>query len=218
MKTIIPAGALFVILQWWSGVLQVVSAVWYERLLRKYQSHWLVQLEKVLNLRPLEQACADFHKGSGKGSAVSHSVPKLVRALLVKHLYTLSYRQTEEKIDCHILVKWFVGYSLFEDPPDHTTLDRFELWVLKHQPRFFFDEILRQIDAHFPAEQTQHQLVDTFAMLARGAKTSLITLLRRLSAKLLADLEALVPNPMACLVPSTIKTGLKGAVSPPSPR
>ena len=200
MKTIIPATALFVILQSWSGVLHLVSAFWYERQLGKYANHWLVQLEQVLDLRPLEQACAGYHKGSGKGSAVIHAVPKLVRALLVKYLYNLSYRQSEEQVDCHFLCRWFVGYSLFETVFDHTTLCRFELWVLKHQHRFFFDETLGQIDAHYPAERQQQQLVDTFAMLARGAKTSLITLLRRLSAKLLADLEELDPQRFEALL------------------
>ena len=150
---IIPAPALVVIFQYWSFVLRLVSALWYERLLRRYAGHWLVELQEALDLRPLEQACADFHQGSGQGSAVIHSVPRLVRALLVKYLFNLSYRQTEEQIDCHLLLKWFVGYSLFEAPPDHTTLYRFEVWVFTHQFRLFFDEVLGQIDQQYPQER-----------------------------------------------------------------
>ena len=37
---ILPPFALFVILQSWSLVLQLVSAVWYERQLARYQNHW----------------------------------------------------------------------------------------------------------------------------------------------------------------------------------
>lgn len=86
-----------------------------------------------------------------------------MRALLIRYLYNLSYRQTEEWIDCHLLAKWFVGYGLFESPPDHTTLQRFELWVLEHRPHLFFNEILRQVDALCPEDRRRTQIVDTFA-------------------------------------------------------
>ncbi len=139
---ILPSLALFVILHSWSLVLHLVSAVWYERQRNRYAHHWLLQLEQVADLTPLEQGCADFHLNNGPGAPVVHSVPRLVRALLLRHLQDLSFRQTEEEIDNHLLYKSFVGYELFESPPDHSYLCRFELWVLKNQPDLFFDEIL----------------------------------------------------------------------------
>ena len=142
---ILPQYALFVILQFWPMVLHLVSAVWYERQRSRYQKHWLWQLEQVADLTPLEQGCAGFHASSGRGAPVVHPVPRLVRALLVRHLQDLSFRASEELLDNHLLFKQFVGYELFEPPPDHTTLCRFELWVLEHQPDLFFDEILTQI-------------------------------------------------------------------------
>jgi hypothetical protein len=44
---ILPRLALFVILQSWSLVLQLVSAFWYEQQLRRYQHHWLLHLGGV---------------------------------------------------------------------------------------------------------------------------------------------------------------------------
>ncbi len=99
-----------------------------------------------------------------------------------------------------LLVKWFVGYGVFQSPPDHTTLQRFEIWVLTHQPRLFFDEILRQIDALCPEDRRRMQLVDTYAMLARGAKSSIIGLIRGASSKLLKELEVCDPQRFATLV------------------
>ena len=81
---ILPNIALFVILHSWSLVLQLVSAVWYERQLTRYRNHWLVQLHQIADLTPLEQACADFHANNGLGAPVIHTAPRLVRALLVK--------------------------------------------------------------------------------------------------------------------------------------
>ena len=182
---ILPSLALFVILHSWSLVLQLVSAVWYERQLTRYQDHWLVHLHLMVDLRPLEQACAGFHADNGLGAPITHTVRRLVRALLIKYLYNLALRPTEELIDNHLLVKWFVGYSLFEAPPDHSYLNRFELWVFRNCPRLFFDEVIRLIDHLCPEDLERLQIVDTFGMQARAANTYLIELLRDMCSKIL---------------------------------
>jgi len=168
---ILPQIVLFVIFQYWPLVASIVHQVQLQYYLSKYRQHWLVRLSQVIDLVPLEQGCAAYHKGSGRGSAVSHPVPRLVRALLIKYLYNLSYRQTEEQIELNLLLRWFVGYSWLEAPPDHSTLCRFELWVLRHQPDLFFDTVLEQILALYPQERERLLIADTFGMFARGAKT-----------------------------------------------
>ncbi len=190
---ILPSFALFVILNSWSLVLHLVSAVWYERQRQRYSQHWLLQLEKVADLTPLEQGCAGFHLNNGRGAPVVHPIPRLVRALLVRHLQALSFRETEEQLDNHLLFKQFVGYDLFETPPDHTTLCRFELWVLQNQPTLFFNEILSQVYRLYPEERERLLLTDTFGMYVRGARKYLIDLLRDLCHHLLAELERLDP-------------------------
>lgn len=191
--SILPSFALFVILNYWSLVLHLVSAVWYERQRGRYPNHWLLQLEQVADLTPLEQGCAGFHANSGRGAPVVHSVPRLVRALLLRHLQDLSFRQTEEEIDNHLLYKSFVGYELFEAPPDHSYLCRFELWVLKNQPDLFFDEILKQVYRLYPEERERLLLTDTFGMFVRGARKYLIDLLRDVCRGLLTELADLDP-------------------------
>ena len=89
-----------------------------------------------------------------------------------------------------MIVKWFVGYRIFDAGPDHTTLERFEQWVAEHQQRVFFDAVLRQIDRDFPQERQQPQIGDTFAMRADAAKESLIRLIRHTCDRLLASLAA----------------------------
>jgi hypothetical protein len=191
---ILPQTALFVIVQSWSLVLQMVSAYWYERQLSRYQDHWLVQLAAIADLSGLEQACAGFQADNGRGKPISHTPARLVRALLIKYLYNLALRPTEELIDNHILIKWFVGYHLFEAPLDHSYLNRFELWVFRNCPRLFFDEVIRLIDQLCPEDRARVQLVDTFGMHARAAKTYLIDLLRAVCAKILNLLAATDPD------------------------
>ena len=192
--SILPQTALFVILQSWSLVLQLVSAYWYERQLSRYQDHWLVQLHRIADLRGLEQACAGFQANNGRGAPITHTPPRLVRALLIKYLYHQALRPAEELIDNHILIKWFVGYHLFEDPLDHSYLNRFEQWVFRNCPRLFFDEVIRLIDQLCPEDRARIQLVDTFGMHARAAKTYLIDLLRAMCAKILKLLAVTDPD------------------------
>ena len=73
-----------------------------------------------------------------------------MRALLIGSLFSWSLRQLEFQIRLHVLIKWFVDYPLFAAGPDHSTLERFEQWVIEHQHRTPFDEVLQQIDRDFP--------------------------------------------------------------------
>ena len=191
---ILPQTALFVILQSWSLVLHLVSAYWYERQLSRYHNHWLVQLTTIADLSNLEQACADFQANNGQGRPISHTPARLVRALLIKYLYNLSLRQTEEMIDNHILIKRFVGYPLFEAPLDHSYLNRFEMWVFRTCPRLFFDEVIRMIDHLCPEDRERIQLVDTFGLHGRVAKTYLVELLRAVCGKILPLLAKTDPD------------------------
>lgn len=117
----------------------------------------------------------------------------LVSLTLARYLFDWSYRQLEFQLRFNLIIKWFVGYPIFAAGPDHTTLERFEVWVEEHQHRVYFDEILRQIDADFPEERDKPQIGDTFAMQANAAKESLIRLIRHTCQRLLSTLAAVDP-------------------------
>ena len=123
----------------WTQLLAWFNAQVYARLLSP-DEFW-VRLAAHLKLAPLEQACAAYQHTGGPGCLATHTVPHLVRALLVKYLRNLSLRELEAEIRTHVVVKWFVGYTIFERGPDHSTLERFEQWVIAQQSRTFFDEV-----------------------------------------------------------------------------
>ena len=153
--------------------------------------HLLVKLADHLKFAPLETTCALYHHTAGPGTPPTHPVPHLVRALLVKYLYNWSLRDLEWHIRFNLVVKWFVGYPIFAVGPDHSTLERFELWVCFQQHRTVFDEVLRQIDADFPEERQHAQVGDTYALRANAAKESLVDLIRHTCKRLLAALRKL---------------------------
>jgi hypothetical protein len=186
--TIVPDFVLRLVHAHLASLLDWFSERLYAEFLQHAADHLLVQLHARLDCRPLERACAAFHHTRGPGAPPTHPVARLVRALLVKALYGWSLREWEWHLRFNLVVKWFVGYRLFEAGPDHATLERFEQWVVEHQHRVFFDAVLRQIDQDFPHEREQSQVGDTFALRADAAKESLIELIRHTCRRMLAVL------------------------------
>jgi hypothetical protein len=179
----IPDFLPVVILPFWSRLLAALSAQIFALALPR--SHYLVQLSQHLDCTSLEQACATYQHAAGPGNHATHTVSRLVRALLVKYLRNLSLRELEDDIRTNLASKWFVGYSPFEAGPDHSTLERFEQWVIAHNARIFFDAVLQQIDQDSPAERQQPQIGDTYALRANAARETLSVLVRHTGRRLL---------------------------------
>jgi hypothetical protein len=188
---ILPPFITFFIISYWSILVKFFNDYLIETALGHARHHLLVKLNKKLDFAPLEKLAAGYHHQSGPGAQVTHSSNKLIRAFLVKYLDKLSLRSLEERLYSDMIIRWFVGYTLFETPPDHTTLERFEMWLNKHHHKAIFDEILRQIRNDYPDEY-QIQIGDTYAMRARATRENLQTLLQHLSEHLLeAGLDSL---------------------------
>jgi transposase len=205
----IPDFLPAVMLPLWSRLLAALSAQVYAHVLPG--RHYLVQLAQRLDWAPLEQACAAYQHTAGPGAPASHPVPRLVRALVIKYLRNLSLRELEEEIGANLVVKWFVGYSLFERGPDHSTLERFEQWVIAEQARTFFDEVLRQIDQDCPSERQQPQIGDTYALRANAAQETLIVRLRHTGRRLLAALAEADPAGHTAVLADLDQPALFGA-------
>ena len=208
--SIIPPFVENILTTYLTPLLDWFSEYVYAALINRASDHLLVKLHAQLDLRPLEEACASFHHHAGPGRTPEHKVPQLVRALLVKYLYSHSLRAVETEIRFHFVVKWFVGYPLHAAGPDHTTLERFEQWVCQHQHRTFFDLTLRQIDQVFPQQRQQAQIGDTFAMHANAARESLLTLIRHLCRYSLCMLEKAAADRAAYVCTQIDHTALFG--------
>jgi IS5 family transposase len=191
--SIIPDFVLSLVTAHLTPLLHWFSDRVYADLLKRTPDHLLVKLHQRLDLAPLETACAAFHHAEGPGAKPTHTVPRLVRALLVGYLQDWSLRELEWQLRYNLVVKWFVGYPVFAEGPDHTTLDRFELWVCFEQHRTIFDHVLDQIDADFPQERRQAQIGDTYALRANAAKESLVRLIRHTCQCLLTTLAQADP-------------------------
>ncbi len=207
---IVPPFVMRLVLAYLEPLLSWFSALLYAELLKRCSDHVLVRVHAVMDFAPLERACATFHHATGPGAPPLHPVPQLVRALVFTCLVPLSLREWELRLRTDFLVRWFVGYSLFAASPDHTTLERFELWVLRHCPRLFFDEVLRQIDAAGLGERDQVQTGDTFALCANAAYEPVVRRLRHTCARLLRAVQQADPDAHARVEQQVDRTALFG--------
>lgn len=199
----ILAPYLDLLIQWFSDQI-------YARMLRFHQKHLLVQIHQRLDFRALEAACRAYHHPTGAGAKPTHPVAYLVRALLIKSLYALSYREVEAALQTNLLMRWFVGYGLFDPVPDHTTLERFAVWMCAFQHRTLFDGVLAQIDQDFPQEGQAAQIGDTFAMRANAAEEGLVRLLRHTGECLLREVAQESPEQSQRVVTGLDLGGLLG--------
>jgi hypothetical protein len=157
----------------------------FTNLVKRNGKHLLVMLAKHLDLTEIENECRSYHHESGPGRPAEHKVGQMVRALLVGWVHGHSLRALEEQLNTNLLVRWYVGYGLFESTPDHATLGRFEYWVLTRNQRVYFDSVLRQIYTLYPEQRQQVQMGDTYAMQANAARQGPVPLWRQLSKRVL---------------------------------
>ena len=193
---------------------ELVSADHYAELVAQNRDHLLVFVKEQVDFGQLEAECGIYRQYAGeRGQKATHTIGQLCRALLVKTLNGWSYVKTEQEIRSNELVRWFVGYSLKAQTMDQMTVWRFAEWMKKHQPRRYFDEVLRQIDAAFPEETKREQIGDTFALVSRAKEMSRTELLRQGAQKLLANLGQVNPTAKAEVLAGDDGVGLFGTVN-----
>ncbi len=151
--------------------------------------HLLVQIEEYLDFGEIEETCRDYRHQSGPGALPRHTVKHLVRALLLGWLYDLSLRELEEQLNVNLLFRHFAGYGIFERTPDHSTLGRFESWVLLKHRRVYFDTILTQIYVQHPEQRERKQIGDTYGMEANAARQGRVAIWRQFGKRLVEYLE-----------------------------
>ena len=170
------------------------SERYYAQQAEQAEDELLVQVRQRFSLEKIIAACQAYRHYAGKrGQEATHDIAILCWALLLKYLLCGSYRKTCQEIRNNTQARCFVGYRLDLPTLSYVTLQRFEVWVMKNQPRSLFTEILRQIDEDFPEEVNKAQIGDTFALLANVAAQSRTQMLRDACRRLLGYLQQVHP-------------------------
>lgn len=195
---------------------QQVSNYLYGQLLAGVDDHRLVRIGQRFDFATLVARCQDYrHYAGERGQEATYSVEQLCRALFIRHLNQWSFRKTCDEIGSNLLLRWFVGFLVNEQILSYVTLQRFEEWLLVHDPHLFHNEFLAQISQDFPEDLTQPQAGDTFSLLARSTPQSRTQLLRSAGRKVIFYLQQLAPPSAADLLQTPLPVALFGLPTAP---
>jgi hypothetical protein len=178
------------------------------RILRAILPHWthhpLVQLGQWYDPAPVVTACAAYRAPAGPGAPPTYTLEQLVRAEIARAwAESGSDRDLEWHLSSNVVVRWFVGLSLFQPVPDHTTRNDFHQWMSTHAPAVFFRDVLTFLGRVDPEDAgTTPQIVDTFAMESPAAWSPRVAnLLLDLCADLRAAWERHAPRALQRALP-----------------
>jgi len=86
------------------------------------QDHLLRKLEKVLDLNWIRKATREYCSHTGKPSV---DPVVLVKMLLIGYLYDIrSERRLAEEMSLNLAYRWYTGYDLDEEVPDHSIFSK----------------------------------------------------------------------------------------------
>ena len=106
--------------------------VFYANRFRKTQNEFLNQIDHLIDWRPIRKLInSKYKKRQDAVGAPAYDVILLFKMLLLQTWYNLSDVALEERVNDSITFSRFLGLSLEELSPDHSTISRFRTALAK---------------------------------------------------------------------------------------
>src|SRR5215207_10916861 len=86
-------------------------------------NHLFRRIDKLLDLTSCEQEFSSLYSKDGKNGL---PVRQALRMMIVQFMQDYSDRQMEKALEENIAVKWFCGFELQDNTPDHSFLESSE--------------------------------------------------------------------------------------------
>ena len=93
----------------------------YERVIP--EDHFLKLLDKVVDFSFVNELCRDAYTPDFGRPAYEPEM--MFKILFLQFLYDISDRRVEEEVNFNLVLKWFVGLTIDQPPPDSSSLTRF---------------------------------------------------------------------------------------------
>jgi IS5 family transposase len=123
------------------------------------QNHFLVKLRELFDWNGMAQPLESLAKNAEGGRPRTPPVT-LLKALFISFLFDHSDRETEFAATNNLLVKYFLGLSIDEKAPDHSTFSRFRDEVLKAKGVDFFRDLFRSLLAQAKRKGVTVSVID----------------------------------------------------------
>ena len=109
------------------------------------RGHFLAQLKEIIPWGRFSKRLLQYYQGKGQEGRAPYDPALLLRMLLVSYLYDLSGRQTEEAVNYHMAIKYFVGLAVDQKAPDHSTLTAFKRRLIENGQLEAYEGMLKEI-------------------------------------------------------------------------
>ena len=109
------------------------------------QGHFLRQLNHLIDWERFTRRLLKLYKGGGMVGRPPFDPALVLKMELIAYLYNLTERQVEVYINENLPAKYFVGLSVDQSAPDHSTLTVFRERLVKRGRQKVFDDMLGEI-------------------------------------------------------------------------
>jgi len=109
------------------------------------KEHFFRKLNELLDWRKYTQKMMRWYKGHAEYGRPPFDPVVLLKMLLVAYLYNLSERQVEDYVNFTLPAKYFLGLSVDQFAPDHSTLTRFKERIILRKRELKLEQLLADI-------------------------------------------------------------------------
>jgi len=109
------------------------------------QDDFLRKLKEMINWKRYSYRIIKLYKGEGVVGRPPFDPAQVLRMLFIAYFYHLTERQVETFVNHYLPAKYFVGLSVEEKAPDHSTLSVFRERLIKRGKLEVFERLLEDI-------------------------------------------------------------------------
>ena len=103
-------------------------------------NHFLKLLDKAVDFSFINELCRDAYTPDFGRPAYGPEM--MFKIIFLQFLYDVSDRRIEEEVNFNLVLKWFVGLTIDESPPDSSSLTRFRDRLGEERFAYIFNQIV----------------------------------------------------------------------------
>jgi len=169
----------------------VTSKDIYERTISN--DHYFVKVNQTVDFSFINDIVGESYC-QNNGRRVTNEPVIMGKALFVQFHYNYSDRQMEDKANTDLVIKWFLGYNVFERPFDHTALSRFRDRLGEEGCEEMFFKINEQIQEAGLIIPGEGQTIDATDAKSKTAPLSVPQMIYKGMIKVFQEIRRISPE------------------------
>lgn len=96
------------------------------------QDHFLRQLNEIVPWERFTEQLVDLYMGGAMYGRPPYNPVIILKMLFLAYLYDISERATEQQVNDSFAMKYFLGLAVDELAPDHSSMNKFRMRIVKN--------------------------------------------------------------------------------------